>query len=462
MNLGSTTTQATASVIAAAIAGALLAASGAAAVQCPVGSSPTASGNQCSEAFGYTGSPQVFTVPAGVTSLLVVADGAQGGADANEVASGNAPGWGGQQSENLLVTPGEQLTLIVGGAGQDGDAMGVYGAGGYGGGGIGADGGGGGGGGTFVYSSSGILELAAGGGGGAGGDAGDGDVGGDGGNGGGKQGAGDGGDGSSPVEPQEAGTGGKAGAAGGGGAAGGSGSECPFGGWSGTVGTAATAGGGPASGPTSPGPGGTGEIQSAGPPASCDAAGGGGGGGGYYGGGGGGGGYEAGGGGGGGSGFAAASTSASSSGVADTNEGLATVTFTPAGGTGTTGGTGATARIALAGKPKAGAGGVTLKLHCSAPTGHSCKIKATLSTGGTLRNGRRMAVGAAQNRTARRRQILASKSATIAAGTTGVVKLSLDHAGRKLLEHSHKLTVTLTVTLSGQSTAAVTRTLTIK
>lgn len=56
--------------------------------------------------FNYTGSVQTYTVPAGVTSILVEAYGAQGG--------GTFGGQGGESIAELTVTPGEILEVYVG------------------------------------------------------------------------------------------------------------------------------------------------------------------------------------------------------------------------------------------------------------------------------------------------------------------------------------------------------------
>ena len=99
--------------------------------------------------FSYTGSPQTYTVPAGIRSLRVDAAGAGGGPGNYEANSGGA---GVQVQATLVVTPGEVLTLYVGGSsgGQ---------AGGYNGGGSGSAGrsifvGGGGGGASDVRRSA--------------------------------------------------------------------------------------------------------------------------------------------------------------------------------------------------------------------------------------------------------------------------------------------------------------------
>jgi Domain of unknown function DUF11 len=111
-----------------------------------------------------------FVVPGGVTSLSVTADGAGGGLDS--AGQGCLTGRGGEISGNLTVTPGEVLTIDVGGRGGDGSGT-VGGAGGAGGGAPGGGspnasgygGGGGGGGQTAISDPSGPLTVAGGGGG---------------------------------------------------------------------------------------------------------------------------------------------------------------------------------------------------------------------------------------------------------------------------------------------------------
>ncbi len=101
------------------------------------------------EVCGYTGGPQQFVVPAGVTTVGVTVDGASGAP---------AGGLGGVTTALLHVRPGEVLTVRVGQRGADG------GRSAYGGGGDANFGGGGGG--SFV-DDGGQLLLAAGGGGGS-------------------------------------------------------------------------------------------------------------------------------------------------------------------------------------------------------------------------------------------------------------------------------------------------------
>jgi hypothetical protein len=259
----------------------------------PCGSPVNSSGSAtvtCSLAGGGLGS---FTVPAGVTHVMIDAKGAQGGGDPGYYVGGK----GGEEKGTFAVTPGETLTILIGGRG--GDLSGTSGgSGGYGGGGAGGsadstDGAGGGGGGSFVFDGSDTLILAAGGGGGTGAETYNGVGGGGGG--------GDDGD-----------TGGIPGASGGGGSQNGGGTG---------AGTN-NSGGGPATwnpGAPSLGQGGTGE------PGSGGAIAGGGGGGGYYGGGGGG---AGGGGGGGGSGYVSnAASSTSQNNDVQSGDGVVTITY---------------------------------------------------------------------------------------------------------------------------------------
>ncbi|MGW2206421.1 PxKF domain-containing protein, partial [Streptomyces sp. NPDC001774] len=68
-----------------------------------------ASAAQQTEAFTFTGAVQQWTVPAGVTSIHVVADGAQGGQDG---------GLGARVESDLTVAPGQVLDIYAGGAGE--------------------------------------------------------------------------------------------------------------------------------------------------------------------------------------------------------------------------------------------------------------------------------------------------------------------------------------------------------
>lgn len=185
---------------------------------------PTAAHAQAAtRTFEYTGAPESFTVPDGVCELTVDAYGAAGG-DALYGASG---GLGGGVHATASVTPGQTLTVDVGGAGTGGNldtgepARGGYGGGGRPGGymgtlqpGNGTNGGGGGGATTVAFAGAEPFIIGGGGGGGAGSwDQGTAGRGGDGGQ--------TGTDGGSPPEDSGAGQGGESGGNGGGGGAGG-------------------------------------------------------------------------------------------------------------------------------------------------------------------------------------------------------------------------------------------------
>ncbi len=102
---------------------------------------------RCAAVFAYTGAAQTLTVPAGVTSMTIEALGASGGP-----SSVRAAGRGASIQGTFAVTPGEVLTIIVGGAGTTASIGGT-------------DTGGGGGGGTAVLRGTTALVIAGGGGG---------------------------------------------------------------------------------------------------------------------------------------------------------------------------------------------------------------------------------------------------------------------------------------------------------
>ena len=111
--------------------------------------------------YSYTGADQTFTVPAGVTAMNVVLNGAGGGYG----YFGGAGGAGGYVSGTLAVTPGQSLTIMVGKGGAQGNgsaSSNSYGGGGAGGvfSGVG--------GGRSAIISGGVDLVTAGGGGGAG------------------------------------------------------------------------------------------------------------------------------------------------------------------------------------------------------------------------------------------------------------------------------------------------------
>jgi hypothetical protein len=215
-----------------------------------VAPTPLAAQSGNTRQFTYTGGPQSFMVPAGITSLQVDVVGGSGAG-----ISAPPPAPGGRVQATLSVTPGETLTIMVGGNGE----MNATSA--FNGGGAGRNGGWGGGGASDIRRVSTRLIVAGGGGGGgpAGGGiggAGGGLVGGAGtgacgGGGGGTQTAGGaggaGGPGGTAGSPGTSGTGGQGASAAAGSFTGGSGGGGGYfggGGGGACVGTAAAAGGG--------------------------------------------------------------------------------------------------------------------------------------------------------------------------------------------------------------------------
>jgi hypothetical protein len=137
---------------------------------------------QQSVTYNFTGDVQTFTVPVGVYTITIDANGGQGGAGHS---GGNWGGLGGRTIASIDVTPGQVLHIYVGGMGTNGSdvtpgtiAPGGWNGGGYGG--FDSDawqpeqiGGGGGGASDIRWAENTTLEgrimVAAGGGGGAGG-----------------------------------------------------------------------------------------------------------------------------------------------------------------------------------------------------------------------------------------------------------------------------------------------------
>lgn len=81
---------------------------------------PAAASNSQEINYPYSGQPDTFTVPNGVSSLIVSLSGAEGG-QAN-VNGGGSPGEGGFLSVSVAVTPGEIFKIRVG---QQGESFGV-------------------------------------------------------------------------------------------------------------------------------------------------------------------------------------------------------------------------------------------------------------------------------------------------------------------------------------------------
>jgi hypothetical protein len=137
------------------------------------------------QSFGFVGKTETFTVPVGVTSVLIEAAGGGGGGGGNDCQVGGPGGAGGyvKATKALTVKAGDTLTIVVGGGGTagascaagNGGGSGAYLGGANGGtaGQAGCSGGGGGGGGlsgVFIgsVSAANAVAVAAGGGGGGG------------------------------------------------------------------------------------------------------------------------------------------------------------------------------------------------------------------------------------------------------------------------------------------------------
>ncbi|MDW5598902.1 glycine-rich protein, partial [Conexibacter stalactiti] len=122
-------------------------AAGSAAFAAPAGAAPI------QLPFTYTGGARTWEVPTGVTEATFTLRGAAGAAG----APGGAGGLGAEVRATLPVTPGETLTIRVGGEGA------LTGAGGFNGGGAARAGAGAGGDGTTILSNTGASLLLAGG-----------------------------------------------------------------------------------------------------------------------------------------------------------------------------------------------------------------------------------------------------------------------------------------------------------
>jgi len=86
----------------------------------PLAGSASAAGT-ISQTFSYTGSTQAFTVPDGVSALTITLTGAQGGRGGGDSQGSPTPGgYRGVVTGTIDVTPGQELTLAVGGGGGTG------------------------------------------------------------------------------------------------------------------------------------------------------------------------------------------------------------------------------------------------------------------------------------------------------------------------------------------------------
>ena len=78
------------------------------------------------QTYTYTGGPQIYVVPPGVTSIDVTLDGGAGAS----ITGGGAGGLGGRITAEISVQPGEVLQVMVGGSGANGGYNGGSGGGG--------------------------------------------------------------------------------------------------------------------------------------------------------------------------------------------------------------------------------------------------------------------------------------------------------------------------------------------
>jgi len=84
-----------------------------------------------SQTFNYTGSDQTFTVPTGVTNIIVKAWGGGGGGGGQSGWSDGGPaGGGGFATGSISTTPGTQYTIVVGSRGFNRSPNRTYGGGG--------------------------------------------------------------------------------------------------------------------------------------------------------------------------------------------------------------------------------------------------------------------------------------------------------------------------------------------
>ena len=88
---------------------------------------------------------------------------------------------------------------------------------------------------------------------------------------------------------------------------------------------------------------------------------------------------------------------------------------------------------------------ISVRVSCTGTT--SCKIKLTASVLETIQRGKVIALAASGSRKTTKKTItILSKTATIPAGATKTIKLTLNAAGKKLLAKHNPLKAKLTIT----------------
>jgi hypothetical protein len=117
--------------------------------------------------------------------------------------------------------------------------------------------------------------------------------------------------------------------------------------------------------------------------------------------------------------------------------------------------------VALNGAPSGAGGVVTVNLTC-ATRSNGCQVTGGLTSTETVKSGKVIAVGA-RAKSAHHVVAVGTRTATIAAGQTVAVTIKLGASGHALLTKFHRLPVTLTisVSVSGQSSTLSTRKLTV-
>jgi hypothetical protein len=105
---------------------------------------------------------------------------------------------------------------------------------------------------------------------------------------------------------------------------------------------------------------------------------------------------------------------------------------------------------------------ISVRVRCKGST--SCQIKLTGTVLETIRRGKVIALAAStktktKKKTTKKTITIISKTATIPAGATKTIKLTLNAAGKKLLAKHHPLKAKLSVTQSGKTVTHKTITL---
>ncbi|MGZ6840278.1 MAG: hypothetical protein ACXVHC_07485 [Frankiaceae bacterium] len=99
-------------------------------------------------------------------------------------------------------------------------------------------------------------------------------------------------------------------------------------------------------------------------------------------------------------------------------------------------------------------------MSCTGST--SCQIQLTASVRETIRRGKVIALAASTKKTTKKTVTIASKTATIPAGRTKTITLTLNGAGKRLLAKHNPLKAKLTVTQSRKTVTSKTITLKTK